>query len=65
MVGACVRGSFGADGGGELIAQRYDIGTDEVPPAIELAPERVSSWRGFAITSAVPKGAKHLRLAEG
>jgi pyridoxamine 5'-phosphate oxidase-like protein len=65
MVGACVRGSFGSAGGGDLIAQRYDVEAGDVPDAFELVPERVTSWRGFAITSAVPKGAKQLRLAEG
>ncbi len=65
MVGACVRGTFGAPGGAELIAQRYDIGEHRVPQAIELTPESVTSWSGFAITNAVPPGARHLRLAEG
>ncbi|HZQ49015.1 MAG TPA: hypothetical protein VFB69_01780 [Candidatus Dormibacteraeota bacterium] len=65
MVGACVRGSFGSVGGAAVIAQRYEIESGAVPRAIELVPERVTSWRGFAVTSAVPKGAKHLRLAEG
>ena len=65
MVGACVRGSFGPAGGAAVIAQRYDIDAEDVPHAIELVPERVSSWRGFATTSAVPKGSQHLRLAEG
>lgn len=65
MVGACIRGTFGAAGGSHLIAQRYDIEDDQVPQAVELTPERVTAWRGFAITSSVPKGARHLRLAEG
>ncbi len=65
MVGACIRGTFGAPNGTELIAQRYDIDEASVPDALELAPERVTAWRGFAMTSAVPKGARHLRLAEG
>jgi hypothetical protein len=65
MVGACIRGTFGAPDGTELLAQRYDIDEDRVPRALELAPERVTAWRGFAITSAVPRGARHLRLAEG
>jgi hypothetical protein len=37
----------------------------EIPPAIELRPERVTSWRGFAITTAVPRSARHLRVAQG
>jgi hypothetical protein len=65
MVGACIRGTFGGASGTQLIAQRYDMDVDEVPHAIELTPERVTSWRGFAVTSSVPKGARHLRLAEG
>ena len=65
MVGACIRGTFTSAGGTQLIAQRYDIDPEQVPHAIELAAERVTSWRGFAITSAVPKGARQLRLAEG
>jgi hypothetical protein len=65
MVGACIRGTFGSAGGGQLIAQRYDMDEGRVPHAFELAPERVSAWRGFATTSAVPRGARQLRLAEG
>ena len=65
MAGACIRGAFGAAGGAQLIAQRYDVEANEVPHAIELAPERVTSWKGFAITSAAPRGARQLRLAEG
>ena len=65
MVGACIRGTFGSAGGEQAIAQRYDIDEVRVPHALELTPERVSAWRGFATTSAVPKGARQLRLAEG
>jgi hypothetical protein len=65
MVGACIRGKFGAAAGAHLIAQRYDIDDEQVPHAVELVPERVTAWRGFAITSAVPRGARQLRLAEG
>lgn len=65
MVGACIRGTFTSAGGTQLIAQRYDIDPEQVPHAMELAAERVTSWRGFAITTAVPKGARQLRLAEG
>jgi hypothetical protein len=35
-----------------------------VAHAFELQPDRVTSWRGFAITSAVPRSARHLRLAD-
>jgi len=36
-----------------------------VPPARELRAERVTSWRGFAVTTAIPKSARSLRVAEG
>lgn len=65
MVGACIRGVFGREGGAHVIAQRYDIDDDQVPHALELAPDRVTAWRGFAITSTVPRSARQLRLAEG
>lgn len=65
MVGACIRGTFGVAEDGEAVAERYGIARSEVPPARELRPERVTSWRGFAVTSAIPKGARDLRLAEG
>lgn len=66
MVGACVRGTFGgASADGAAIADRYAIAEDEVPRAIDLKVERVTSWRGFAITTAVPKTARQLRIAEG
>jgi hypothetical protein len=64
MVGACVRGSFTPSSDGSVIAERYGIEPSEVPSAIDLRPERVTSWRGFAITTAVPKGARQLRVAE-
>jgi hypothetical protein len=65
MVGACVRGTFTISNDGGPIAERYGIGNAEVPPVIELKPERVTSWRGFAVTTAVPRGARTLRVAEG
>jgi hypothetical protein len=65
MVGACIRGTFGSAGGEDSIAERYDIDDGQVPDAIELMAERVTSWRGFAITTSVPKGAPQLRIAEG
>jgi len=65
MVGACVRGTFTPTVDGEAIAERYGIDVLEVPPAVELRPERVTSWRGFAITTAVPRGARQLRVAQG
>ena len=65
MVGACVRGTFESAADGSVIAERYGMDPSEIPPAIELRPERVTSWRGFAITTAVPRSARHLRLAQG
>jgi len=58
MVGACVRGTFTSSRDGSEIAERYGIDPPEVPATIDLKPERVTSWRGFAITTAVPKGAR-------
>ncbi|HKW70629.1 MAG TPA: hypothetical protein VJP81_08595 [Candidatus Dormibacteraeota bacterium] len=65
MVGACVRGTFAQSSDGAAIADRYGISTAQVPPVIDLKPDRVTSWRGFAITTAVPRAARHLRVAEG
>ena len=65
MVGACVRGTFASSGDGAAIAERYGLQASEVPPVIDLKPDRVTSWRGFAITTAVPRGARQLRVAEG
>jgi hypothetical protein len=65
MVGACVRGTFAASADRDAIAERYGIDASEVPPVIDLTPERVTSWRGFAITTSVPRSARQLRLAEG
>src|SRR5437868_6230406 len=65
MVGACVRGTFAAATDGEAIAERYGLDISEVPVVIDLKPERVTSWRGFAITTAVPRGARQLQAAEG
>jgi hypothetical protein len=65
MVGACVRGTFGGAVDGSDIAERYGMGPDDVPAAMELRAERVTSWRGFAIATAVPRSAQHLRVAQG
>jgi hypothetical protein len=64
MVGACVRGTFagGVDGAG--IAERYGMEPDETPSALELRAERVTSWRGFAISTAIPRSARNLRVAQ-
>ncbi|HET7420496.1 MAG TPA: hypothetical protein VFL27_08950 [Candidatus Dormibacteraeota bacterium] len=64
MVGACVRGTFAPSPDGAAIAERYGIGVAEVPPVIDLKVERVTSWRGFQITTAVPRPARQLRVAE-
>ena len=64
MVGACVRGTFGGVMEGAALAERYGLAEAEIPTVIELRPERVTSWRGFAITTAVPRQARHLRLVE-
>jgi hypothetical protein len=65
MVGASLRGTFEASPAVADIAERYGISAADVPATLRLQPERVTSWRGFAITSAAPKSARHLRLAEG
>ena len=65
MVGACVRGNFAPSSDGAAIAERYGIAQREVPPVMDLKVERVTSWRGFAITTAAPRSARQLRVAEG
>jgi hypothetical protein len=65
MVGACVRGTFAAASDGDAIAERYGIDSSRVPPVVDLRPERVTSWRGFAVTTSVPRSARTLRVAEG
>jgi hypothetical protein len=64
MVGACVRGTIGGVADGSGIADRYAVELDDVPPALELRVERVTSWRGFAISTAVPRSARNLRVAQ-
>jgi len=64
MVGACVRGTFGAAVDPAAIAERYAIDEAKVPSAIELRAERVTSWRGFAIATFVPRAARKLRVVE-
>jgi len=64
MVGACVRGTFGGAADGSGVADRYGIEATEAPPALELRPERVTSWRGFAISTSVPRSARNLRVAQ-
>ena len=65
MVGACIRGTFGAADGAAVIAERYGVEPSDVPASLELQVDRVPSWRGFAITTSMSKRARALRLAEG
>ncbi|HET7465856.1 MAG TPA: hypothetical protein VFL29_04260 [Candidatus Dormibacteraeota bacterium] len=64
MVGACLRGRFLGTSGREAIAERYGVDPRDVPPARELSVERVTAWRGFKVTSSIPRGARQLRVAE-
>jgi hypothetical protein len=64
MVGACVRGTFGGVVDGSGVAERYGMEPGDVPSGLELRPERVTSWRGFAISTAVPRSARNLRVAQ-
>jgi hypothetical protein len=64
MVGACVRGTFGGALDRAEIAERYAIEAADVPSAVELRAERVTSWRGFQIATAAPRSARRLRMAE-
>ncbi len=64
MVGACVRGTFGGAADGSAIAERYGMEPDDVPSALELRAERVTSWRGFSIATSVPRSAQPLRVAQ-
>ncbi|HEY4888996.1 MAG TPA: pyridoxamine 5'-phosphate oxidase family protein [Candidatus Dormibacteraeota bacterium] len=64
MVGACVRGIFGGATDGSAIAERYGMEPDDVPSAMELRVERVTSWRGFAIATAIPRSARNLLVAQ-
>ena len=63
MVGACVRGTFGGAADPTGIAERYGMEPGDLPSAMELRAERVTSWRGFAISTAVPRSARNLRVA--
>jgi hypothetical protein len=64
MVGACVRGTFGGVADGSDIAERYGMDPGDIPSGLELRAERVTSWRGFAISTAVPRSARNLRVAQ-
>jgi hypothetical protein len=65
MVGACVRGTFGPATDGAALGERYGVESSDLPTAFALLPERVTSWRGFSITTSVPRSARHLRVAQG
>lgn len=64
MVGACIRGTYGPASDGAAIAERYGISPAEVPAVIDLKVDRVTAWRGFQVTTAVPRGVRQLRVAE-
>jgi len=59
-----VRGTFGGPADRGAIAERYAIDPAEVPTAVELRAERVTSWRGFSIATTVPRSARRLRVAQ-
>jgi hypothetical protein len=63
MVGACVRGTFGGVADGSGVADRYGLDSDDIPSTLELRAERVTSWRGFSISTAIPRSARNLRVA--
>jgi hypothetical protein len=64
MVGACVRGTFGATADPAAVAERYGLDPSGLPPVFALRQEKVTSWRGFAVTTVVPRAAHKLRVAE-
>lgn len=64
MVGACMRGTYAPAKDDAAIAERYGISSSEVPPMMDLEVDRVTAWRGFQVTTAVPRGVRHLRIAE-
>ncbi len=63
MVGACVRGTFGSGADRAAIAERYGLELADVPSTVELQVERVTSWRGFSISTSVPRQ-RRLRMAQ-
>jgi hypothetical protein len=64
MAGACVRGTFRSSVEPDSIAERYGIPPSDVPPAVLLHAERVTSWRGFAVTTATLRSARGLSVAQ-
>jgi hypothetical protein len=64
MVGVCLRGTFGGSVEPDAIAERYGLERGDLPPALELRPDKVTAWRGFSVTTVVPRAARRLRVAE-
>ncbi|MGZ6214188.1 MAG: hypothetical protein ACXWMG_04470, partial [Candidatus Limnocylindria bacterium] len=62
MVGACLRGTFEREEDGEAIAERYGMDPAAVPRTVTMRAERVTAWRGFSVTTAVPRAARELRV---
>src|SRR5260370_11530161 len=63
MIGACIRGTFGSSADPAANAERYGIDQADVPSAVELQVQRVTSWRGFSISTSVPRP-RLLRMAQ-
>jgi hypothetical protein len=64
MVGACIRGTFIGSASPAAIAERYGIHASELPAVLQLRPERVTSWRGFSVATAVPRAARQLEVVQ-
>ncbi|MGH7763164.1 MAG: hypothetical protein ACREOM_01950, partial [Candidatus Dormibacteraceae bacterium] len=64
MVGASVRGTFDGVGDAEAVAERYGVAIRAIPDAVSMSAERVTSWRGFAVTTSVPRPGRQLRMVE-
>lgn len=62
MVGACLRGTFEREEDGEAIAERYGMDPEDVPRTVTMRAQRVTAWRGFSVTTAVPRAARELRV---
>ena len=62
MVGACLRGTFEGEEDGEAIAERYGMDSEDIPRTVTMRAERVTAWRGFSVTTAVPRAARELRV---
>ena len=62
MVGACLRGTFEREEDAEAIAERYGMDPEDVPRTVTMRAQRVTAWRGFSVTTAVPPAARELRV---